>query len=152
MLQRTRAVNGLIRLKSYEQPAPGSEGRCLAEVRDRIAIYQSWQHQGTRTEAVGAGFGWRFSFAAAFVILIGFNLVTSSRLPSFQPLAHESRSDPRAPVAANLMAKPNPVFENLYASNRMDNFLTVSEPGGIHYQPKVSRPGPYYSQTSYQEK
>ena len=154
VLRRTRALSGLLHLKTYEQPAPGSAGRCLAEVRDRIALQQAWpQHQDGR--AVGFGFGWRFSFAAAFVALIGFNLITASRLPSFQPLV--SHIEPAAnrsfaEAVTNRMASSHPMFEALLASNRMDSLPRVSEPGGIYHQPSVSRPGAYYYQASYQEK
>lgn len=159
VLQRTRTVSGLIHLKAYEQPAPGAEGRCLAEVRDRIAVSQSWQQQGSRAEGAGLGLGWRFSFAAAFVVLIGLNMATSSRLPLVQPMAGqtESAADQEFVRAiTNRMDTRSPVLQNL---------PRVGEVGGVFHQPsttrsqhpyfsqpRVSKPGTYYYNAGYQER
>ena len=129
MLQRARTVTHLVHLKVQEQPPEGSQGRCLAEMRDRIAIQQAWQHQGAET--AGSGIGWRFGFAAAFVALIGFNVATTNRLPASQPLVSDTPSDSYrtfGDLVADDVATRSMVLDHLFASNHVDTLHKVSEP------------------------
>jgi hypothetical protein len=97
-------------------------------MRDRIAIQQAWQQQEV---TAGVGVGWRFGFAAAFVALIGLNVVTSNRLPISQPLVSDTQEPAYRDFADSViedLATRNPVWDDLLASNRIDTLHKVPEP------------------------